>query len=98
MDGKKESKKNDTRPQQADPLPPEPEKPVPRTTCTPDELKEYQQLLLKKRAELVGDVKHMTSEALSENRPGGAGNLSTVPIHMADIGSDKIQHAVPPGR
>ena len=30
----------------------------------------------------------MTNEALRHNQPGGAENLSSMPIHMADIGSD----------
>lgn len=65
--------------------------PPPRTSCTPEELSEFRQLLLKKRSELVGDVNHMTTEALRDNQPGGPGNLSNVPIHMADIGSDNYE-------
>ncbi len=64
------------------------DRPIPKTKHTHVELLEFRQLLLAKRAELVGDVNHMTSEALRDNRPGGAGNLSNVPLHMADIGSD----------
>ena len=64
------------------------EKPMPRTRFSDEELAEFQRLLIDKRAELVGDVNHMTSEALRNNQPGGAGNLSSMPIHMADIGTD----------
>ena len=38
-----------------------------------------------KRRELVGDVLHLTDQALRGNRGGGG---SSVPLHMADIGSD----------
>ena len=61
---------------------------LPRTRLTPEELEEFRQLLLAKRAELVGDVSHMTDQALRNSPPGGTGSLSNVPIHMADVGSD----------
>ncbi len=44
----------------------------------------FRQLLLEKRAELVGDVKSMHDGA----RQASGGNLSHMPVHMADIGSD----------
>ncbi len=65
-----------------------PEKPTPRTKFSKEVLDEFRQLLLTKRAELIGDVDHMTSEALRDSQPGGLGSLSKVPIHMADVGSD----------
>ncbi len=61
---------------------------MPKTKFSAEDLDEFRQLLLTKRAELVGDVDHMTSEALRGSQPGGSGNLSNVPIHMADVGSD----------
>ena len=64
------------------------EKPAPKTKFSAEELAEFRQILLAKRAELVGDVDHMTSEALRDSQPGGLGSLSKVPIHMADVGSD----------
>jgi RNA polymerase-binding protein DksA len=48
------------------------------------ELDQYRQLLLQKRAQLQGDLRAMEAEAL---QPGG-GDLSHMPIHMADIGTD----------
>ena len=71
---------------QGDPRPPE--RPTPKTKFSEEELDEYRQLLLAKRAELIGDVDHMTNEALRNSQPGGVGSLSKVPIHMADVGSD----------
>ncbi len=65
-----------------------PEQPTPKTKFSQEVLQEFRQLLLTKRAELIGDVDHMTSEALRDSQPGGLGTLSNVPIHMADVGSD----------
>ena len=64
------------------------EQPTPKTKFSEEVLAEFRQLLLTKRAELIGDVDHMTTEALRDSQPGGLGTLSNVPIHMADVGSD----------
>jgi RNA polymerase-binding protein DksA len=55
-----------------------------KTTLSRKELNHYRELLLLKRRELIGDLDAMENQAL---RSGG-GNLSHMPIHMADIGSD----------
>lgn len=55
-----------------------------KTKLSRKELNHYRDLLLNKRRELVGDLNAMETEAL---RSGG-GNLSHMPIHMADIGTD----------
>lgn len=65
---------------------PEPRKKV-KTHLSDADLKEFRDLLLNKRRELVGDVNHMESEALREGSGSGGGS-STMPIHMADLGSD----------
>lgn len=49
------------------------------------ELNQYRELLLTKRRELIGDLNAMETEAL---RSGGGGNISHMPIHMADLGTD----------
>jgi len=43
--------------------------------------------LLQKRGELAGDVERLTLEAL-KGKGQGNGDQSTMPIHMADLGSD----------
>jgi DnaK suppressor protein len=48
------------------------------------ELAKFKAILLRKRAELVGDVSTMETEALK----GNSGSLSHVPQHMAEQGSD----------
>jgi RNA polymerase-binding protein DksA len=51
------------------------------------ELEHYRELLLAKRRELVGDMSQMEREAL---RSAG-GNLSNLPLHMADMGTDNYE-------
>jgi DnaK suppressor protein len=58
-----------------------------KTTLTMKELAHFQQLLLAKRAELIGDVNSMEDEALQKSKLSASGDLSTMPIHMADIGT-----------
>ncbi len=60
---------------------------IPKTYLTAKELREFKMLLLRKRAEMCGDVKNLTNEALNKT-DGGPGEGSSMPIHMADLGSD----------
>jgi DnaK suppressor protein len=55
-----------------------------KTKLTKKELDEYRTLLLLKRRQLVGMLSGMEDEALRSS----GGNLSTMPLHMADIGTD----------
>ena len=59
-----------------------------KSGLTKRELQRYQQLLLEKRAEIIGDVQSMESDVRNKNADG---NLSHVPMHMADIGSDNFE-------
>jgi RNA polymerase-binding protein DksA len=52
------------------------------------ELEHFRDLLLAKRGEIVGDMSSMEREAL---RTSGGSNLSTLPIHMADMGTDNYE-------
>lgn len=72
--------------------PPEVERPaLPKTYLRKRELETFRQLLLAKRGTLLGDVTNMTDEALSKNRQSASGDLSNMPIHMADLGSDNFE-------
>jgi RNA polymerase-binding protein DksA len=55
------------------------------------ELKVYKDRLLALRARLRGDVSQMADAALKKNRMESNGDLSSMPIHMADIGSDAYE-------
>jgi RNA polymerase-binding protein DksA len=73
------------------PPPPVPTEGRPRKNqagISPKELEDFRMLLLAKRRELVGDMSAMEREAL---RSPGASNLSNLPIHMADMGTDNYE-------
>jgi DnaK suppressor protein len=55
------------------------------------ELKVFKEMLLGLRARLRGDVSQMAEAALKKNRSQANGDLSSMPIHMADIGSDNFE-------
>ncbi len=54
------------------------------------EMQVYKDQLLILRARLRGDVNHMADAALRKSRSEANGDLSSMPIHMADIGSDNF--------
>jgi DnaK suppressor protein len=66
---------------------PSPDKPTPKTRLNPKQLLEFKQLLLLKRAELAGDVSHLAEEVL-DRKGRGPNEHTSMPIHMADVGSD----------
>ncbi|MGA2442625.1 MAG: TraR/DksA family transcriptional regulator [Tepidisphaeraceae bacterium] len=55
---------------------------------TPRELEVFRDAILAKRREIVGDMSSMEREAL---RSGGGSNLSNLPLHMADMGTDNYE-------
>lgn len=66
---------------------PELDRRVPKTHLKAKELREFRTLLRLKRAELAGDVEHLSTEVTNRSSDGG-GDHSAMPIHMADLGSD----------
>src|SRR3984893_1647264 len=58
---------------------------------TTTELATYRGYLLTLQDRLNGDVSHLADEALRKNQRDASGNLSSMPIHMADIGSDNCE-------
>lgn len=55
------------------------------------EMKPFKELLLALRARLRGDVNAMADHALKKTRSEASGDLSSMPIHMADVGSDNYE-------
>jgi DnaK suppressor protein len=55
------------------------------------EIQVYKDRLLMLRARLRGDVSQMADAALNKSRSEANGDLSSMPIHMADIGSDNFE-------
>lgn len=58
---------------------------------TKGEMQTYRQRLDSLRSRLNGDMSHLADEALRKNQKDASGNLSSMPIHMADIGSDNFE-------
>ena len=52
------------------------------------DMKVYKERLVLMRARLRGDVTAMANAALNKTRSEASGDLSSMPIHMADVGSD----------
>ena len=55
------------------------------------EMKVYKERLMSLRSRLRGDVNQMADSALKKTRSELNGDLSSMPIHMADIGSDNFE-------
>ncbi|MGA1979681.1 MAG: TraR/DksA C4-type zinc finger protein [Sedimentisphaerales bacterium] len=63
-------------------------KEVPLTAA---DIEHFKQMLLEKRMEILVNVNEMEDETLKKSRLDAAGDLSSMPIHMADIGSDNYE-------
>lgn len=55
------------------------------------DIEHFKQMLLEKRYEIVGNVNEMKDETLKKSRLDASGDLSSMPIHMADIGTDNYE-------
>ncbi len=54
-------------------------------------IEHFKQLLLQKRREIISNVNEMEDETLKKSRLDASGDLSSMPIHMADIGTDNYE-------
>ncbi|EAQ79871.1 TraR/DksA family transcriptional regulator [Blastopirellula marina] len=57
----------------------------------PADAEPFRVVLQTLRARLRGDVSQLTESALRKTRSEASGDLSSMPIHMADIGSDNYE-------
>ena len=55
------------------------------------DIKTYKERLLTLRVRLRGDVSQLADAALKKSRSEANGDLSSMPIHMADIGTDNFE-------
>src|SRR6266481_5332793 len=55
------------------------------------ELNAHRRQLLALRDRLNGDVAHLSEEAFRKSDGEASGNLSHMPIHMADLGTDNFE-------
>ena len=67
------------------------EKKKPTIRMKKDELKEFRELLLRRRSQLKGDFDKLGSDALEHNVQDSSGDLSAMPLHMADVGTDSFE-------
>lgn len=51
----------------------------------------FRELLLEKRREILKNVTEFEDEALRRSRLDASGDLSSMPIHMADLGTDNYE-------
>jgi RNA polymerase-binding protein DksA len=58
---------------------------------TTADIERFKQMLLEKRREIISNVTEMEDEALRKPRLDASGDLSSMPIHMADIGTDNYE-------
>ena len=54
-------------------------------------IEHFKQMLLQKRREIISNVNEMEDETLKKSRMDASGDLSSMPIHMADIGTDNYE-------
>ena len=62
-----------------------------KTHLTRAQLNKFREMLLAKRRDLVGDLTGMEAGALRSSRQSAAGDLSSMPTHPADVGSDNYE-------
>ena len=58
---------------------------------TPSDIEHFKETLLEKRRDILSDVNEMEGEALKKSRMDATGDLSSMPIHMPDIGTDNYE-------
>jgi len=64
---------------------------LPKSRLSKAELAGFREMLLEKRRSLVGDMNGIEAEALRMNRKEGSGDLSSMPTHPADLGTDNYE-------
>ncbi len=62
-----------------------------KRSLTSADTEHFKQMLLEKRREILRNVNEFEDEALKKSRLDAAGDLSSMPIHMADIGTDNYE-------
>ena len=64
---------------------------VVKSTLAKSTLAKFRRMLLDKRHDLIGDMNGLQAETLGAGR-NGAGDLSNMPTHPADLGTDNYEH------
>jgi DnaK suppressor protein len=64
---------------------------APKARLTAADIAHFRGLLLQKRREILRSVSEIEGEALRKSRLDASGDLSSMPIHMADLGTDNFE-------
>ena len=62
-----------------------------KRSLTTADLRQFREMLLEKRKEILRNVNEFEDEALKKSRLDATGDLSSMPIHMADLGTDNYE-------
>lgn len=68
------------------------EMPKPKSPFSASELKEFKELLNRRKAEISGNMREIGKKTLGKNPGAESGDISTLPMHMADVGSNVFEH------
>lgn len=63
----------------------------PKSPLSSKEIEAFKALLLQRRREIHKNVHEIEGETLRKSRLDASGDLSSMPIHMADLGTDNFQ-------
>ena len=66
-------------------------KPLHKSPLAKAELEEFRRMLLDKRRSILGDMTGMEAQTFQSNRQDRSGDLSSIPIHPADVGTDNFE-------
>ena len=55
---------------------------------TKSDLKDFKKIVLKKKEELLGDIKHISDDTLRKSQKEASGDISGYTYHMADVATD----------
>ena len=62
-----------------------------KSRLTTADIERFKLMLLEKRREILRNVNEIEDEALKKSRLDASGDLSSMPIHMADLGTDNYE-------
>jgi len=62
-----------------------------KSRLTTADIERFKLILLEKRREILINVNEIEDEALKKSRLDASGDLSSMPIHMADLGTDNYE-------
>jgi DnaK suppressor protein len=64
---------------------------TPKPHLSAKEITAFRTMLIQKRREILNNVHEIEGETLRKSRLDASGDLSSMPIHMADLGTDNYQ-------